>query len=279
MAEITVFPRTAIAGKSRSRARFLLLIADCGSSLVETRLLILNSDPVFQDTALALFDAMPGVETRIVRTLSEAVYILLREGFDLFVIEGETAIAIEQATNARQHFPSLEILCLAASAPDATVKDQAEQQKIALVATDITQRQLRRQLHAIVSAFEPTTGTPAEGIDPCHSLVGNLNQFSAPEILQMSCLGQRSGRFTFKSRRGNSEIYLHHGMVRHAVYGTLEGEAAIAEIFRWRQGRFYFEEGIISQVQTVSRPWAHLLIDNLQELDETLDLVSLPAKS
>ena len=92
----------------------------------------------------------------------------------------------------------------------------------------------------------------------------------------MSCLGQRSGRFTFKSGRGNSEIYLHHGMIRHAVYGTLEGEAAVAEIFRWRQGRFYFEEGIISQVQTVDRPWAHLLIDNLQKLDETLELVSVP---
>ena len=52
-------------------------------------------------------------------------------------------------------------------------------------------------------------------------------------------------------------------------------EAAVAEVFRWRQGRFYFEEGIISQDQTVNRPWAHLLIDNLQKLDETLELVSV----
>jgi len=55
----------------------------------------------------------------------------------------------------------------------------------------------------------------------------------------------------------------------------LEGEAALAKIFRWRQGRFYFEEGIISRLQTVDRPWAHLLIDNLEKLDETLELVSL----
>ncbi|MBA2744192.1 MAG: DUF4388 domain-containing protein [Chthoniobacterales bacterium] len=88
----------------------------------------------------------------------------------------------------------------------------------------------------------------------------------------MSCLSQRSGRFTFKSRRGHSEIYLHHGTVRHAIFGQLEGEPAVAEVFRWRQGRFYFEEGIISQVQTVDRPWAHLLIDNLQKFDETIEL-------
>ena len=49
----------------------------------------------------------------------------------------------------------------------------------------------------------------------------------------------------------------------------------MAEIFRWRQGRFYFEEGIISQVQTVNRPWTHLLIDNLQKLDETVQLASV----
>ena len=91
----------------------------------------------------------------------------------------------------------------------------------------------------------------------------------------MACLGQRTGRFTFKSARGNSEIYLHHGAIRHVLYGSLEGEPALAEVFRWRQGRFYFEEGIISQAKTVDRPWAHLLIDNLQKLDETLDLAAV----
>ncbi len=246
---------------------------------MDIRLLILNPDPVFSDTTLTHFYAMEQVESRIVRTLSDAIYVLLRENVDLFAVEGETAVAIEQATNARQHFPSLEVLCLTTESPDAAQREQLEQQKIPFVETNIPQAQLRRRLRTIMSAFERQTDTPSEGIDPCHSLVGNLNQFSAAEVLQMSCLGQRSGRFTFKSRRGNSEIYLHHGMVRHAVYGTLEGEGAVAEIFRWRQGRFYFEEGIISQVQTVSRPWTHLLIDNLQKLDETMDSVGLTAHS
>ncbi len=244
-------------------------------SLVETRLLILNSDPVFQDRALAMFDAMRKVENRIVRTLSEAVCILMREDFDLLVVEGEAAVAIEQAIHTRQHFPSLKIVCLPQDRVGETLRDQASEQNIGLTTTDCSDRRLRRQLRAIVSAFERTAGPAAEGIDPCHSLVGNLNQFSAAEILQMSCMSQRSGRFTFKSGRGNSEIYLHHGMVRHAVYGPVEGEPAVAEIFRWRHGRFYFEEGIISQVQTVTRPWTHLLIDNLQKLDETLQLVSV----
>jgi hypothetical protein len=237
---------------------------------VENRLLILNADPVFQDRALAILDQFDNLETRVVRMMSEAVSVLLGEHFDGFVVEGETPIAMNQATSARQHFPSLKIVCLSPKAKAADFAT-AGQQKITVISSDSSERSLRRQLQSFVNTLAQG-GTPAEGIDPCHSLIGNLNQFSAAEILQMSCLGQRSGRFTFKSGRGNSEIYLAHGSVRHAVYGSLEGESAVAEIFRWRQGRFYFEEGIISQVQTVDRPWAHLLIDNLQKLDETLEL-------
>ena len=242
---------------------------------METRLLILNADPVFQDKALAIFDTMEEVETHIVRTLSEAVSILLGENFDAFVVEGESALAVEQATNVRQHFPSLKTICLVPDRARTGGIAAAEQQNITLIFSKQSERRLKRTLKNFVRSLERPSGTPAEGIDPCHSLIGNLNQFSAAEILQMSCLSQRSGRFTFKSGRGNSEIYLQHGSIRHALFGSLEGESALAEIFRWRQGRFYFEEGIISQVQTVDRPWTHLLIDNLQKLDETLELVSL----
>ncbi len=241
---------------------------------METRLLVLNPDPVFQDEAVALLDEIEGLETRIVRTMPEAIGVLLGENFDGFVVEGQPATAIEQATSARQHFPSLRILCLTPPSADDAFVEKAKQQKIGRVTTGRGEARLRKSLHTFVRSLETQSRTASEGIDPCHSLIGNLNQFSAAEILQMSCLGQRSGRFTFKSGRGNSEIYLHHGSVRHAVFGTLEGEPAVAEVFRWRQGRFYFEEGIISQVQTVDRPWAHLLIDNLQKLDETMELTA-----
>ncbi|MDQ2918623.1 MAG: DUF4388 domain-containing protein [Verrucomicrobiota bacterium] len=241
---------------------------------METRLLILNADPVFQDRAIALIDEMSEVETRIVRTMSEAISVLLAEHFDGLIVEGEPVVALEQATNARQHFPSLQIACLARRPKEAAFADSAELQKIARIAPGWSREGLRMRLRSFVDSLASHSAEASEGIDPCHSLIGNLNQFSAAEILQMSCLGQRSGRFTFKSSRGNSEIYLQHGSLRHAVFGTLEGEQAIAEIFRWRQGRFYFEEGIISQMQTVDRPWAHLLIDNLQKLDETLELSS-----
>ena len=228
---------------------------------------------MFEDKALAALESANGFDMQIVRTLSEAVTVLLGENFDAFAIEGEAAVAVEQATNARQHFPSLKIVCLLTTRAEPQTVTAAKQQNIDLIAQH--QAGFRRAVERTLRSFDKSSQAPAEGVDPCHSLIGNLNQFSAAEILQMSCLSQRSGRFTFKSRRGTSEIYLQHGSVRHAQFGSLEGEAAVAEIFRWRQGRFFFEEGIISQVQTVNRPWAHLLIDNLQKLDETLELASV----
>jgi Domain of unknown function (DUF4388) len=237
----------------------------------ETRLLVMNADPVFHDATLELLGAMEDLDCRVVRSLSEAIAVLLEENFDAFVAEAEPAAAVDQAVNIRQHFPSLRILCVVPGGRPASALASASEQNIRIISSGSRWR-LARGLTAFVESLDGASAAPAEGIDPCHSLIGNLNQFSAAEILQMSCLSQRSGRFTFKSSRGNSEIYLQQGSVRHAVYGSLEGESAVAEIFRWRQGRFYFEEGIISQVQTVDRPWAHLLIDNLQKLDETLEL-------
>jgi hypothetical protein len=240
----------------------------------EARILVLNADPVFQDQMLDVLAEIPQADVRIVRSMSEAIAVLLEENFDAFIVEAEPASAVDQAVNIRQHFPSLRILCVTPVRSPAEVVTNAQEQNVRMISA-VNSWKLQRGLTEFVAALESASATPAEGIDPCHSLIGNLNQFSAAEILQMSCLSQRSGRFTFKSSRGNSEIYLQQGSVRHAVYGTLEGEAAVAEIFRWRQGRFYFEEGIISQEQTVNRPWAHLLIDNLQKLDETLELVGV----
>ena len=165
-------------------------------------MLILNADPVFQDKALAIFDMMEEMETRIVRTLSEAIAVLIDENFDAFVVEGETPIAIEQATNARQHFPSLKILCLVPHSPESEAAGVAEQQDITVILSSQSNGRLTRVLRNFVRSLERPPGPAAEGIDPCHSLIGNLNQFSAAEILQMSCLSQRSGRFTFKSGRG-----------------------------------------------------------------------------
>jgi hypothetical protein len=98
-------------------ASFLLF----ASTAVDIRLLILNPDPVFQDRALNMLGAIGKLEIRIVRSLSDAVQILMREDFDLFIVEAEAALALEQAINTRQHFPSLTIIGLTQDTPTAAL--------------------------------------------------------------------------------------------------------------------------------------------------------------
>ena len=95
---------------------------------MEIRVLILNPDPVFQDRLLSAFDYADEAETRIVRTMAEVVAILIAESFDGFVIEGEPEFAIEAATVARQHFPSLKIWCAPWEKPSADAVRKAQQQ-------------------------------------------------------------------------------------------------------------------------------------------------------
>ena len=59
----------------------------------------------------------------------------VRANHAVFVVEGEAAIALEQATNARQHFPSLNIICLAPKPHNEEFINAAHQQKIMRVVT------------------------------------------------------------------------------------------------------------------------------------------------
>ena len=241
---------------------------------METRLLILNADPVFQDRALGIFDVIDDVETRIVRTMAEAVFVLLAENFDGFVVEGEARSRSNRRPMPVSIFLRCSIVCLAPKPHDSELVMDAQQQKITVLSNEWSERSLRRHLrqyrslcwHANRGAGRRNRSLPfADRQSQSIFRRGN----SADELPGPA---QRPLHFQIGAREQRDLSAAR--LLRHAVLDRLEGEAAVAEIFRWRQGRFYFEEGIISQVQTVDRPWAHLLIDNLQKLDETLELVS-----
>jgi hypothetical protein len=122
--------------------------------IVETRLLTINADPVFQDRALAILDEVEDLETQIVRNLSEAVQALLEENFDGLIIEGDAALAIDQATNLRQHFPSLTIACLLQSGRRSDIAPKAKEQDIELLSAARSDRRLRVTLSRFVRSLD-----------------------------------------------------------------------------------------------------------------------------
>src|SRR5207245_10341416 len=159
-----------------------LLRAISSVFFVATRVLILNPEPVFEDRLLSIFDMTDETETCIVRTVSEAVAILIAESFDGFIIEGEPESAVESATVARQHFPSLKLLCAPWQRPSADSIRTAQQQQIPLTKGAASTKKLHREVRRFLNGLDSLSGASAEGIDPCHSLIGDLRQFSAAEI-------------------------------------------------------------------------------------------------
>jgi len=117
--------------------------------IVETRLLIVNADPVFDDRALAILHEDEHLEIQIVRNLSEAVQALLDENFDGSIIEGEVARALEEATHIRQHFPSLTIACLLSDRWQARDQVIASEQNIQL----LSKRRFARGLRLTLTRF------------------------------------------------------------------------------------------------------------------------------
>jgi len=121
---------------------------------VETRVLILNPDPVFKDRLLSILDLTDWTETRVVRSLSEAVAILIAESFDGFIIEGEPESAVETATVARQHFPSLKLLCVPWERLSADSILNAQRQHIPLANGAASARRLRAEVRSFLNGLE-----------------------------------------------------------------------------------------------------------------------------
>src|SRR5947209_3576265 len=132
-------------------------------AVAETRLLVLNADPVFDDTTLGILAAMNAIELRVVRSLSESIAVLLDENFDAFVVEAEAPSAVEQAINIRQHFPSLRIMCVVpARRPPETIA-AAQEQNIRMLSSGSSWR-ISRGLNTFIQSLEGASATPAEGI-------------------------------------------------------------------------------------------------------------------
>src|SRR5207302_11008175 len=130
---------------------------------VESRVLILNHDPVFEDRLLSFFDTEEGLEIRVVRSVSEAVMVLIAENFDGFIVEGPPAGAIEAATVGRQHFPSLKILCVPWRRPKANLLDDADRQQILIADGTASAKRLRRDVMHFVRALEDHRNLPVAG--------------------------------------------------------------------------------------------------------------------
>jgi hypothetical protein len=101
-----------------------------------------------------------------------------------------------------------------------------------------------------------------------NALQGRLAEGVLTNLLQYLSLNQASGCLTMATPGlGIGEIYLVRGRVQHAVFGSLVGVGALAQLVSWTQGRFSFRVGVVPPLFTIDQPTDQLLLNAAYHAD------------
>lgn len=87
-----------------------------------------------------------------------------------------------------------------------------------------------------------------------------LPTFALAEVLQMHAMSGRTGCLKIQHGDLAGEIYLHRGMVTHAVCRALMGEKAFALMLNWPNPPYIWEQNVVSEISTMHATLQDLLI-------------------
>ena len=97
-------------------------------------------------------------------------------------------------------------------------------------------------------------------------MVGNApDLFHAIDVLQMCCLGKRSGGLQMVTGSQLGTVYLGDGRIRHAETQSARGDDAVFEIVGWGEIEFAYDRAVNPPEETVKRNWDELLIAAIEE--------------
>lgn len=97
---------------------------------------------------------------------------------------------------------------------------------------------------------------------------GNLEVFPFLSVVQSIQAGVMTGLLTITRSRGRSVFGFDKGRLRHAQCGSVEGEDALLEIFRWTNGIFRFQDQPMLLDVNVHGETMAVLLDSLRRFDE-----------
>jgi hypothetical protein len=111
-------------------------------------------------------------------------------------------------------------------------------------------------------------------------ILGNLETFSIPELVQTLALNRRTGVLAISVKDSKAEIYFDKGFIHQVSFGDLLGEQAFYELLVWEEGQFQFQAAeTLSIKRQVHKETMHLLMEGLRCLDEKRDHLSKQKKS
>src|ERR1700757_1275129 len=105
---------------------------------------------------------------------------------------------------------------------------------------------------------------PSDGV-----VRGSLSQMNVIDLMQSLEMGRKSCQLTLSNQGDQCEVFFVEGQVKHAIYGSLVGDAAVFKVLRWTGGNFQLNfEGKTDQ-ETTKLNTQGLLMEGLRLLDES----------
>jgi response regulator RpfG family c-di-GMP phosphodiesterase len=140
---------------------------------------------------------------------------------------------------------------------DVCLPDRTSHRELRAVLITLLSRVVSRRVEA---------RTPAAASGP--TLQGNLKEFPMEWLLQMLKYDGRTALVTVDGGDRDGVIFLNRGDPIHAEAQTLEGEPALCEMLRWRDGTFVVQPDTVVPERTIERDLMRLLLEEAVEKDQ-----------
>lgn len=93
------------------------------------------------------------------------------------------------------------------------------------------------------------------------AVAGTPDFFHVVDIIQMCCLGRRSGAIQIVRDKRSGLIFLRGGRLLHAETTGARGADALFEIIEWGQVEFAYDRTVRAPVETITTQWDDALIE------------------
>ena len=88
------------------------------------------------------------------------------------------------------------------------------------------------------------------------------------DLIQMVCLSRSDLIIDIHSQKGKGSIHIRQGRIHHAQTEESTGEEAFFEVLRWNDGKFEILPFVDNGMDSVDKPWEHLLLEAVRSRDE-----------
>jgi formylglycine-generating enzyme required for sulfatase activity/CheY-like chemotaxis protein len=199
----------------------------------------------------------------------EAFRVLASEPVDLAVCDYAMPgmDGINLIKQARSRLPDLAVVFVTGDqGPQLTAEAQGVK-ALGWLAKPVDARQLRSLIQHHFDRLAAAKLAAERGKEK-GGFTGQLDQFQLVDILQMCCLGRRTGKLTISHGARRGFVFIENGNIVHAECEGQSGEDAVYRIIGWDYGKFQMEDGAAPPERTIQRPWDALVMEGARQKDE-----------